>query len=190
MSGIDPASKPAFKELTVRKARLAFTLMETVLVMAILLILAALAFPCIDSLQAGPRLSAATDLVRARLNETRTHAIQDRMPYRFAVKDGTGAFKIAPDTSDYWSDGSTPAKDDTAWVFEGSLPERVVFAPSEEGSTSGSWHTLVTFQADGTAADDVDMTFKTNGAPPTTLRLRGSTGSVTTVALAVVLDVH
>jgi Tfp pilus assembly protein FimT len=179
------------KELTVRKPRLAFTLMETVLVMAILILIVALAFPAIDAIQAGPRLSAATDLVRARLNEARTHAIQDRMPYRFAVKDGTGLFKIAPDTSDYWSDGSSSAKDDTAWVFEGSLPERVVFKTADEGgSDSDSWHTLVTFQPDGTAADDVEMTFQTNGAPPTTLRLRGSTGSVTTAALTFALNVH
>jgi Tfp pilus assembly protein FimT len=163
--------------------------MEMVVVLAIIVVLAGLAFPFLDALQAGPRLSAATDQVRARLTDARAHAVEDHQSYRFAVKDGTGQFKIAPDTSDNWPDATGTPGGDRGWVFEGSLPEKVKFAASDGGAGS-DWHTVATFQPDGTATDDVEFTFQTSGAAPRTLRLRASTGSVTTLALTVPLNVQ
>jgi prepilin-type N-terminal cleavage/methylation domain-containing protein len=173
------------------KQRPAYTLLEMVLVLALLVVLAAMAYPVIDSMQAGPRLTAATDLIRTKLNDCRTHAIEDRRPYRFAVRDGTGDFKIAPDTIDFWDDGlggPSADLDDSAWVIESSLPERVAFSvPNSSGS---DWRTLVTFLADGTAKDDVEVTLQTRGAPATTIRLRATTGSVTTASLPLPLSIH
>jgi prepilin-type N-terminal cleavage/methylation domain-containing protein len=161
----------------VARKRVGYTLLELIVVLAIVVMLAGLAYLYLDSLQAGPRLAAAADLLRARLNEARMHALQERLPYRFAVKEGTGCFRIAPDTSDYWEDGAaTPAHEEPVWVYEGSLPEQVIFAG---GDGSSSWRTLVTFQPDGTSTEDVELVLQTRGAPPTTLRLRGATGALT-----------
>src|SRR5207302_1691993 len=73
-----------------KKLRPAFTLLEVVLVLALIVVLAALAYPVFESLQAGPRLAAAADEIRGKLNECRTHAIEERRPYRFAFREGTG----------------------------------------------------------------------------------------------------
>jgi len=174
------------------KHRSAYTLLEMVLVLSLLVVLAAMAYPVIESMQAGPRLTAATDLIRTKLNDCRAHAIEDRRPYRFAVRDGTGDFKIAPDTTDFWDDGLGGASadpDDSAWVIESSLPEKVAFSAPNSGSNS-DWRPLVTFLADGTAKDDVEVTLQTRGAPATTIRLRATTGAVTTASMPLPLAIH
>jgi prepilin-type N-terminal cleavage/methylation domain-containing protein len=172
--------------------RPAYTLLEMVLVLALIVVLAVMAYPVLESLQAGPRLAAASDLIKAKLNDCRTHAIEERRPYRFAVREGTGDFKIAPDTSEYWDDGlGSPSADpeDTSWVLEGSLPDKVTFALGDNASNnpSGDWQPLATFLADGTAKDDVEVTLRTRGAAPMKLRLRAVTGGITTASLAVPL---
>jgi prepilin-type N-terminal cleavage/methylation domain-containing protein len=174
----------------VRKSRRGYTLIELALVLALLVILAALALPVIESMQAGPRLTAAADTVRANLSQARSKAIEDRRSYRFAVKAGTGEFRVAPDSSDFWADGSAgggaPADpDEAALVVDGTLPEKVSFDTAGSGGTGGGsdWTTVVTFQADGTAAEDAQVSFHTQGASPATLRLRAATGLITEAAL-------
>jgi Tfp pilus assembly protein FimT len=166
--------------------------MEVTLVMAILVIIAGVSYPAMSSMMATSRLNAAADQIRARWTEARSHAIQERQPYRFAVKDHTSQFRVAPDSSEFWSGGSAPAGgSDGHSVIEGSLPEQVVFgtssAPSGSGSTAsagGSWRTVVTFLPDGTASDDVEISFSTNGSRTVSLKLRAATGASTTAALA------
>jgi prepilin-type N-terminal cleavage/methylation domain-containing protein len=173
--------------------RSAYTLLEMVLVLTLMVVLAAMAYPVIESMQAGPRLTAATDLLKAKLNDCRTHAIEDRRPYRFAVRDGTGDFKIAPDTSDFWDDGlggPSADPDDSSWVIESTLPDKVAFVIADTGGGSGEWRTLVTYLADGTAKDDVEVTLQTRGAPATTIRLQATTGAITTASLPLPLGGH
>jgi Tfp pilus assembly protein FimT len=194
----------------VRRTRPAYTLMEIVMVLAVLVILGALAIPVIDSMQAAPRITAATDMVRARWSEAQRRAVEERRAYRFAVKHNTGMFKIAPDTTQYWPD-SANSEDGSAQpglVVERSLPDKVIFTTS--GSTTsgsptsgspngmapstssggGDWHVVVTFQADGTSIDDVELSMRTEGTAPATLRLQGATGAVSTAALASDLNQH
>jgi Tfp pilus assembly protein FimT len=170
--------------------------MELALVVALLVIVAAVALPVINSMQAGPRLTAATDMVRANLSQARSKAIEDRRGYRFAVKAGTGDFRVAPDSSDFWPDSSASSSsiptdpDDPATVIDGTLPEKVTFDVSGSGSSQGGgsgWTTVVTFQADGTASEDAQVCFRTQGASPATLRLRATTGLITEAALPVPL---
>jgi Tfp pilus assembly protein FimT len=160
--------------------------MEIVLVLALLVVMGALAIPAIDAMQAGPRLTAATDMVRARLSEARVHAIEQRLPYRFAVKSGTGTFRAAPDTTDFWDDATTgPAGqgDGSGWTFEGTLPDKVSFTAPDGASSSGEWQTITTFQADGSANNDAEVTLHTQGASPATVRVRGTTGAVSTAVI-------
>jgi Tfp pilus assembly protein FimT len=167
----------------VRSVRPAYTLLEIVLVLVLLVVLSAMALPAISSLQAGPRLNAAADLVHGRLNDARTRAIDERRGYRFAINEHTGAFKIAPDTTDYWDDASnafpSAGKDATDWVVEEALPDKVAFGRGE-GSTAGSdgWQTVVTFRPDGTASDDVAVTLQSQGAGSTTIRVGAATGAI------------
>jgi hypothetical protein len=156
------------------------------LVVCLLVVAGALALPTIKSMQAGPRMTAATDLVRARLTDARTRAVEERRAYRFAVKEGTGDFRIAPDSPEFWDDGSgsgLPAgPGDSPLVVEGSLPETIAFDPtgSNSGSGGGDWTTMVTFQGDGTSGDDAQISLRPQDGAPATLRLQGGTGVITT----------
>jgi Tfp pilus assembly protein FimT len=181
----------------VRRLRSAYTLMEIVLVLGVLVIVAALSMPVIDTMQAGPRLTAATDMVRARLSEVQRRAIEERRAYRFAIKDNSSSFKIAPDTTQFWPDSTnqddgSSSSTQTSWVLEDKLPSKVVFSSSGSNTVGGAegsdWKTVVTFQADGTSIDDADVTMATQGTGPATLHLSGATGVVTTAALASILN--
>jgi len=159
--------------------------MELILVVAVLVILAGLSYPVIDSLFANSRLTEASDQIRARWSEARSRAIQERRSYRFAIKENTGKFRIAPDTGEYWEDGEPSANtsNQQALVMEGALPQRVLFGSPDALTTVSDWRTLVTFLPDGTANEDVEVNLSTKGTRSVTLRLRAVTGTATTAAL-------
>ena len=78
-----------------------FTILEISLVLAILIMLAALTLPSIESMYAEIPLNAAVDMVRAKWAEARSQAILESRPYRFAVIWHTGEFRVAPETTEY-----------------------------------------------------------------------------------------
>src|SRR4051794_15075176 len=109
-----------------------FTLLEVLLVVAVIVILGAMAYPSIEAMYGDVRLSAAADQVRARWADARTKAIEDGRPYRFATQPD-GQFRIAPDAPEFWSGGGgTPADasdaDTPPLVLEDSLPKGVSFS--------------------------------------------------------------
>ncbi len=165
--------------------RAGFTILEIVLVLAVLLLLAAITLPSIEAMYGDLRLTAAADLVRARWADARARAVEDGVPYRFAVKPGSGHFRVAPDVGDFWAGGnggSLPESDTPPLVIEGELPKGVTFSedsPTNNGDQSGEWTTRATFLADATAKEDVQLTFHAIGARPLIVRLRALTGAVT-----------
>src|SRR5690242_4803736 len=85
--------------------RPAFTLIEMLLVVAVLIALGAVAYPTLSAMYGDVKIKAAADTVRASWTEARAHAIEDGRAYRFAVQPGTGKFRVAPDADGFW-DGS------------------------------------------------------------------------------------
>jgi len=81
--------------------RRAFTLLEVSLVCVLIVMLGAMAYPSIEAIYGGVRLTAASDLIRARWADARSHAAEDGRPYRFAVVPDTGRFRLAPDTGEF-----------------------------------------------------------------------------------------
>src|SRR5437764_12475102 len=121
--------------------RRAFTLLEVALVLAVILVLAAIAVPSLESMYGDVKLTAATDMIRARCADARARAIEEGRAYRFAIMPGQGNFRVAPDTADYWSGGSGGGTGDTtqALVIEEELDEGITFADSATtGSTTGT----------------------------------------------------
>jgi type II secretory pathway pseudopilin PulG len=166
--------------------RRAFTLLEVSLVAVMIVIIGAMAYPSIEAIYGGVRLTAAADMIRARWADARTHAIDEGRAYRFAVIPDTGRFRVAPDTADQWEGGGgAPADEGPAdtppLVVEDELPSGVKFAEAggDAGEAAGEWTVLVRFRPDGTADKDVEITFTSAGAAPLVLKLRGLTGSVT-----------
>jgi prepilin-type N-terminal cleavage/methylation domain-containing protein len=164
-----------------------FTLLELTLVLAVIVLLAAMAYPSLEAMYAEVRLTAAADQVRAAWADARAKAVEDGLPYRFAVMPADGRYRIAPDSGDYWAGGAgaaAPADADSPPLDrEDALPKGVSFADDGlvgEGDEAAGWVTLVRFQPDGTASRDVEVVFTAAGCRPLQVRLRGLTGAVTT----------
>ena len=191
--------------LRLARLRRGFTLFELILVLALLVILGALAYPSLDEMYGDNRLSAASDMVRAAWASARSHALDEGQAYRFAILPGEGNFRVAPDSSQFWggnnSDNSNPQSEaydnsNSSFVFEDVLPKGVRFALPDSlqgggGPSSGdssapvgsvdpsSWHNLATFLPDGTAMQDVEIAFQRGGSRPVILKLKGITGIIT-----------
>lgn len=184
-----------------------FTLLEVVLVLALIVILGALLYPSLDSMYADYRLTAAADEVRARWAEARAQAVNEGRDYRFAVVRNGGNIRIAPDSAAFWGNGGTATQPDAVTpplIVETALPRGVrvllgdpvgLAAQDLEGETSlplgniglDAWTGVVTFRPDGTAdaldgrdSGVVRLTLVGKYATPLVLELRTLTGSVTT----------
>src|SRR5262252_3738325 len=88
--------------------RRAFTLLEMILVLTIVVILLSLAYPSFTSMQRQYRLEGAADAAKAGMASARAQAIEEGRPYRFAIVPGKGNFRVAPDSPAYWSGGQPP----------------------------------------------------------------------------------
>src|SRR5262245_18951781 len=170
--------------------RRAFTILELMLVMAVIVIVAALSFPALDAMFDFAKDHAARDMVRARWAEMRAKALEQNRPYRFAVTENTGKFRIAPDDDTYWSGNSTgEGADDKPLIIEGELPDGVLFTTSAEAfageaapAPGALWGlTVAVYLGEGIARDDAEIYFGRAGQRPLGLRLRGLTGAVSSI---------
>lgn len=175
----------------------AYTLFELMLVIVLLVLLAAIAYPSLDSMMGTFRMNAAADMLRANWADARASAMNEGRAYRFAVVPGKGNFHVAPDNPDYWSgnDPAPPDPNNPPLVVDDSLPKGVRFATPDTYQTtlldggdsslpagsvdSGSWTTIVTFLPDGTTKEDVEIIFTGHGTRPLDIKLRALTGAVT-----------
>jgi prepilin-type N-terminal cleavage/methylation domain-containing protein len=176
-------------------ARTGFTLFELVLVLAILVIFSALAYPSVNAFYSSHQMRRAADMVRTSWAEARAHAIDEARPYRFAIVPNKGNYRIAPHAPEYWSSDPPPAPADPAnppLVLSDALPKGLRFSTADAaGPNAGpsslpaaqvpmdAWSTKVIFLADGTAKSDVEIAFGAKGTRELNLRLRGLTGAVT-----------
>jgi hypothetical protein len=155
------------------------------LVMGILVLTGAICFPLVAPMLASNNLQGASDLVRSRWTEMRTRAVSDGRAYRFALMENTGKFRIAPDDDPSWGDsGQSSDSEARPWIVEETLPGKVQFKnlQANKGSQghggSGGWTHALTFMADGTAREDVQISFSQGGGASLTLKVQGHTGAI------------
>src|SRR4051794_31773914 len=86
--------------------RPAFTLIEMVLVMVIILIVAAISVPLIQTMLAESRIDASGDVVRGKMAEARARAMEEGRPWKFAFIVNTGVYQLAPEDSSEWDNPS------------------------------------------------------------------------------------
>ncbi len=170
--------------------RRSFTLLELMLVMTIIVIAAALAFPSFEAMMATANEYAARDMVRAHWAEMRAKAMEENRAYRFAVTENTGNFRIAPDDDAYWSGNSTgDGVDDKPLILEGALPDGILFTTSADAfageaapAPGAQWGlTVAVYLGEGIARDDAEVFFGKAGQRPLGLRLRALTGAVSAI---------
>ena len=181
-----------------RARRAGYTLLELMLVLAIIVVMAAIAYPSATAMYGHVRLSQAADSVRAAWAEARAHAIDDGRPYRFAIIPNQGNYRVAPDSPEFWgSGGQEQAPADTAnppYVLNKTLPKGMRFsapdAPADSQAQGESslpkdnispdmWSSRTVFLPDGTARQDVEIVFGASGTMGIVMKLRALTGAVT-----------
>src|SRR5262245_60922960 len=105
--------------------RTAFTLLELLLVMAVLVALAAITYPSLEPMYRQYRMSAAADQLKAGLLHARAQAVEEGRPYVFAILPGKGNFRVAPEGQQFWSGASdAPPTEENGikpFLFEDSL---------------------------------------------------------------------
>jgi len=186
--------------------RTAFSLVEIIVVLLIIVIATGIILPSADSMYRNARVQAGVDGVRSALLMARTRAIEDGRDYRVGILPGGVAFRVAPDSPEFWigsgrgnpvAPGVTPPYVMAANVVGGvrfssgpggtAAPTPVQPAggsalgqnnvdPPAETIDASNFETLVTFFADGTAESDLDITFQLGSARGLTLSLRALTG--------------
>lgn len=174
-----------------RRSRPGYTLFEVLIVAAILVLAAAITVPSLRGMSGYWKLQGGVDAVRAAFAQARARAIEEGRPYRFSVEPSGSHFRVAPDSQEFWTGGTT-ASGGGAYVLEKDLPAGVRFtingaaanlppatdALEDNTPPSGEWSTAVVFKPDGTANQDVRIVFNVSGARGTAVQLRGLTGSV------------
>lgn len=176
--------------------------MEMVLVIVILAIVAATAWPWVESVQANQRLRRAGDMVRAAWTQTRVQAMTEGAVYVFQFEFNSGNFRIQPlhsfDT-DAAADLATEAAADgltgSVVTSNRTLIEGVVFRvgrteidsrttdiPSSDSGGAGQqgWSFPIYFYPDGTTSS-ASVAIGNERNLFVMLVLRGLTG-VTTVS--------
>jgi len=166
--------------------RSAFTLLELLLVLAVVVLMLSIAYPALSGYIADARLQAGADHLRTRFAEARFQASENNQPYLFAVKPGESGYRLAPDTTDSMNNtdpqasGNDPA---TSVVVEDVLPSNIKFnldAGAASGPSAGDGYVgILTFYPDGSCSDDKSIRLDLDGASPIEIRVRGLTGSVT-----------
>ncbi len=177
--------------------RSGYTLLELLLVMAVLVMLGAVFYPSLESSYGYFKVSAAADSIKGAWAQARARAIQDSTPYRFAVLPGTTRYRVAPDRPEFWS-GNPPDPtdaDNPPLILNGKL-DGITFDLSGNAPPSGernkdedsdkapanpsAYVAVAVFLTDGTAREDAVVPLQAPGAKPIKLKLRALTGTFKT----------
>lgn len=191
---------------TGHRLRGGYTLLEMVLVLGLLVILLALAWPSLNTLRWEQNLKQGAEVIRLQLVSARLHAMESGIPYQFRFEPGGQRFVIVPaeyqsiqaaasapsNTSGevnvkYWkTTGKFTAKvnfDVSATTDKGLVAQplpREFLADFQEADELGqvSWGAPLVFQPDGSARDFELDVVDTEGHA-VTLVVRGLTGGAT-----------
>lgn len=167
----------------ISRTRKAFSLIEMVVVLAILALLAAIAYPTLSSTEGDRPIKAGGDLIRSKLAEARAAAIEEGTTYRFAISPDGRSVRFAPDNDSF---NVNPSPDSEIVSEENELPKKVTARvindeASEATVDSNGWTRVATFQPDGTCREAVvEIEISQPGTYKLIIRLRGLTGNTQT----------
>jgi prepilin-type N-terminal cleavage/methylation domain-containing protein len=166
-----------------RPERRGYTVLELMVVLALLVILGAAIIPSIAGISGNVRQKAGADLVRARLADARAKAMEDARAYRVALTDDGTRIRVAPDGLDY---ATTPPDDPPSYqskVTEDPIDKASahILVDSEDAvpeRDAAGWSTVATFLPDGTCREaNVTVEVREKTFPPIRIQIRGVTGS-------------
>ena len=186
-----------------RSARDGFTLMEILLVLALLIVLSAVIWPALGGFYAGYRVEQAASDVQILLSAARIRAAEAGTTYQFRYEPGGRRYLLIPaNTAELVAASDSPLADAATEISAarrqtGELPETVTFGQPSSESEAGHpipaallegligaddlqrapWGPEILFYPDGTASDAEFTVFDEDGES-ITLTVRGLTGAV------------
>lgn len=176
--------------------RFAFTLLELIIVMVILIAVAALAIPSVQRSFSAQKLLKAADLVRGELGRARVRAMRTGKIHAFFYQEQSGFFKMGPFDNEVANALSTSMhsyqqKQTGAARFDGdSLPKGIVFIGGQavsdsrsemarsENSSGNTPLRPILFYPDG-SSQTARIYLRSNDRDVAEVRLRGMTGTST-----------
>ena len=165
------------------RRRSGFTLLELIVVMAILLILGSLVIPSLVGMKGNTGVKAGADAVRARMFDARSRAMDDGVAYRLSLSEDGQSLQVAPDdpnTVDPSRHGTTTTE---------KLPDGVIAKVQAQDGVEAAvdqtgWVRVATFTPEGTCREDlieVVVSEPAVKAAPIKIRIRGVTGAIRTL---------
>ena len=177
---------PVAPGVAVRKPlpRAGFTIIELVVVLAMLLLLAALTLPSFAGLRGNAKQKAAADIVRTRIANARTRAMETGVPHRLAISSDGSKSRLAPDVPEFATLAASRYAGTNAAVNEDTLDKATAGLSNADGTDSqgtsaDDWKTIATFKPDGTCQEEHDaiVSLHEDGFPPLRILIRGITGT-------------
>src|SRR5262245_56565860 len=164
-----------------RTARHAYTLLELLTVLGVLIILGAAITLTLDANDSNTRQKAAADNIRARRANARATAMEQGTWMRLAVSQDGRRVRLAPDGPDF---ASRPAENPPAVdspVIEDLLDEGVsvelIYDSDDQPQDSGGWRTIATVGPEGICKEDgVLVRVNEKNFAPIDVRVRGVIG--------------
>lgn len=194
--------RPAPQPIAVGGRR-AFTLLELLLVLAILVVLVGMGTPAVYNSLQGHRLTVSAEQVQTTFMQARVEAMESGRIRMFRFQQETGNFAVAPfvrssdelennlaGTSQGLGVSSVVVESVEAETINGMLEEGIVFAgdnveadirsytlEQEQGGDIdiSGWSRPILFYPDGTASD-ATVFLRGQGGTITSVKLRGLTG--------------
>ena len=183
--------------------RRGFTLIEILVVLAIIVLVTAMAVPLIRKPLVRREVQSAADSVRTKLFHARIGAMRSSHVYTFQYQPGSGSYRVSPqdqpsvqsgDDSQTTGQDSALADGEHQPSEDGSLPDGIHFMADDspdpdapdgtspmlaqsDGGGSGGWSDPIFFYPDGTTSDARLIVASGRGFA-VHVRLRGVTGNV------------
>jgi type II secretory pathway pseudopilin PulG len=163
--------------------RNAYTLLELLVVLAVIIILGGAVTMTLDGYHSNTRQKAAADGIRTRMADARANAMEQGAWYRLAISTDGTRIRLAPDGPDF---ATLPADNPPAInsrVIEDRFEEGVtaeVIDDSDDGATldTGGWRTIATVGPEGICKEDGALIrVKEKNFAPIDVRVRGVIGS-------------
>ena len=155
------------------------------LVVAIIVIVAAVTVPVMQTMIGDAGTAGAADAIRGQLAEARARAMDEGRAWRLAVAPSSRTYQLAPEDSPDWT--GTPSEEviQKGSLIRGLIPKDTIFGTREEdifpndkpGPGSSAWVTVAVFLPDGSARDDGFIYVGTPGIRPMRVSVRALTGT-------------
>ena len=171
-----------------------YTLLEMLLVLAIMVLLGAIVLPAVSQPLGKSELRDAAKQVRTQLARARLEAIESGRVYQFRFQPGRRKFEVAVKSSLGLDDESDHQRADDDQPLQGELPSGVCFHDQQAAKRPGDDETAsgVDFEETGSAGWSEPILFYPNGRTTSAriwlagerdyyldVMLRGVTGSAT-----------